>query len=260
VHLVPLIIELDPDDPDFAAILVDASIAGRPYRLLLDTGAARTQLHADEYTSTLPPVSEDASSASFGGRISEPIVTITDLVIGSLQLATLDVTRSERGLGQVLGMDVLGRYRCHFRLKDGVMELNALQGIQAANELMRGPRGHIYVDAHWPSVTAQACWDTGAGATVVDRAFWLSHPELFEQVGVTVGTDANGDQAETPLLLMDGPVIGQHTFSGHKAVAVDLAQVNATLENPMDLILGYPTIRQADWLFDFPAARWAVTS
>jgi hypothetical protein len=27
----------------------------------------------------------------------------------------------------------------------------------------------------------------------------------------------------------------------------------------MDLILGYPTIRQADWLFDFPARRWAVT-
>lgn len=128
------------------------------------------------------------------------------------------------------------------------------------DQLMLGPRGHVYLDARWPSVTAQACWDTGAGATLVNRAFWLSHPELFEQIGVTVGTDANGDQAETPLLLMDGPVIGEHTFSGHKAVAVDLAQVNATLENPMDLILGYPTIRQADWLFDFPAGRWAVTS
>jgi hypothetical protein len=43
-------------------------------------------------------------------------------------------------------------------------------------------------------------------------------------------------------------------------VAVDLAQVNATLEYPMDLILGDPTIRQADWLFDFPAGSWALTS
>ncbi len=32
------------------------------------------------------------------------------------------------------------------------------------------------------------------------------------------------------------------------------------IEIPMDLILGYPTIRQADWLLDFPAKRWAVTS
>ena len=41
---------------------------------------------------------------------------------------------------------------------------------------------------------------------------------------------------------------------GH-ADAVDLSQVNSTLEFPMDLILGYPTIGQADWLFDFPAKR-----
>jgi hypothetical protein len=58
---------------------------------------------------------------------------------------------------------------------------------------------------------------------------------------------------------MAGPVIGQRTFGSHKVVAVDLSGVNSTLDYPMDLILGYPTIRQADWLFDFPARRWAVT-
>jgi hypothetical protein len=36
---------------------------------------------------------------------------------------------------------------------------------------------------------------------------------------------------------------------------VDLSTVNGTL----DLILGYPTIHLADWLFDFPAGRWART-
>jgi len=93
----------------------------------------------------------------------------------------------------------------------------------------------------------------------VNRAFWLEHPELFEPIGTSAGTDAHGEQAETPLLLMSGPVIGQRAFGSHKAVAVDLSGVNRTLEYPMDLILGYPTIRQADWLFDFPARRWGVT-
>ena len=125
---------------------------------------------------------------------------------------------------------------------------------------MTDRRGHVYVTLNWPGVRAQACWDTGAGATVVDRAFWLSHPELFEQTGVSTGTDASGQQADTPLLLMAGPVIGQHAFSRHKAVAVDLSPVNRTLEHPMDLILGYPTIRQADWLFDFPARLWTITA
>jgi hypothetical protein len=257
---VPLIIEPDPDEPDFATVMVDATIAGRPYRLILDTGAARTQLSADEYTSALRPVGADASYGTFGGSVTEPVVTITDLAVGPLRIATLDVTRSERQLSQGLGMDVLGRYCCHFRLAAGVMDLDMPPGTRADNTLMLGPRGHVYLDAHWPGVTARTCWDTGAGATVVDRAFWRGHPELFEQIGVSAGTDVNGDQAETPLLLMAGPVIGQHTFSRHKAVAVDLSPVNGTLEHPMDLILGYPTIRQADWLFDFPARRWTMTS
>lgn len=255
---VPLIIEPDPDEPDFASVLVDATIAGRPYRLVLDTGAVRTQLNVDEYTSALPPVGEDTSSGTFGGSMTMPVVTVTDVAIGPLRLAALDVTRSERALGQWLGMDVLGRYCCRFRLAAGVMDLGQPLGTRAGTELMIDPRGHVYVDVHWPGVRAQACWDSGAGATLVDRAFWLRHPQLFEEIGASPGTDANGNQAETPLLLMTGPVIGQHAFSRHKVVAVDLSAVNATLEYPMDLIVGYPTIRQADWLFDFPARRWTV--
>ncbi|MHB1594842.1 MAG: aspartyl protease family protein [Streptosporangiaceae bacterium] len=93
MHEVPLTIELDADDNDFAAILVDAVVAGRPYRLLLDTGAARTRLRADDYTSALSPIDADASSASFGGTVTEPVVTVTDLTLGSLRLASLDVPR-----------------------------------------------------------------------------------------------------------------------------------------------------------------------
>ncbi len=262
---MPLIIEPDADDPDFATVLVDATIAGRPYRLILDTGAARTQLNADEYTATLRPVGQDASSAAFGGTVTEPLVTVTDLAVGPVRVAELDVTRSERGLAQVLGMDVLGRYCCHFRLEAGVLGLGlglgleAPPGVQADNPLVRDRRGHPYVDVQWPGVSGHACWDSGAGATVVDRAFWLGHPSLFEQVGVSAGTDANGAAVETPLLLMAGPVIGRRAFSRHKVVAVDLSGVNGTADYPMDLILGYPTIRQADWLFDFPAGRWTLT-
>ena len=82
---VPLIIEPDPDDPDFASVLVEATVAGRPYRMLLDTGAARSQLDADEYTLSLSPVHGDSSSAAFGGQVTDPVVTVTDLVAGPLR-------------------------------------------------------------------------------------------------------------------------------------------------------------------------------
>ncbi len=257
-----MIIEPEPDDPDFARVMVDATIAGRPYRLVLDTGAARSQVDADEYTSALPPVGQADSSGALGGKVTEPVVTVTDVAVGPLRLETLDVKRSDRRLGQVLGMDVLGRCPWFLQLEAGVLDLDVPSSPRPYNDLTLGPRGHVYLDASWPaaadSATATACWDTGASATVVDRAFWLKHPELFEQAGATTGTDASGAQADTPVLLMAGPVIGQHQFGRHKAVAVDLSPMNVTLDRPIDLILGYPTIRQVNWLLDVPARRWAV--
>jgi hypothetical protein len=65
---------------------------------------------------------------------------------------------------------------------------------------------------------------------------------------------------QTPLPLMSALIVGGRPFRPHKAAIVDLSAANATLERPMDLVLGYPTYSQADWLFDFPARRWAPTS
>jgi hypothetical protein len=118
----------------------------------------------------------------------------------------------------------------------------------------------VYLDLHWPGVTARACWDTGSSATLVNRDFWLAHPDLFEEIGVTSGTDSHGTRADAPQLMMAGPVIGPRAFARHHVVAVDLSAVNRSAAYPIDLIIGYPTLRQADWLLDFPAKRWTLTS
>jgi len=254
---VPLIIEADPDDPDSATIMVDGRVAGRPYRFVLDTGAARSQLEADEYTSALDAVPGETSSGAFTSY-SDPVVTVTDLAVGPLRAAALDVTRVSpvpplpRNL---LGMDVLRRYRCLFRLEAGLLDVDPPAGGQAEHELRTDTRGHVYVDVHWPGVTAPACWDSGAGITIVNRDFWLAHPWLFAEVGTVTGTDVTGATLETPLVLIAESAIGGRPFARHRAAVVDLSHFNGTT----DVILGYPTLRQADWLFDFPAGRWSVT-
>jgi hypothetical protein len=259
VSQVPLIIEPDEDEPDFASVKVDATIAGRPYRMTLDTGAGQTDLDADDYTRGLTPVGEDSSTGVFGVPVVYPVVTITDLAVGSLRLAALDVRLNEHVEGGLLGMDVLGRYRCHFRLDAAILDVDPPPGAELDNELLIDRRGHVLIEVRWPGASARAVWDTGSTPTLVNRDFWLAHPERFEQIGVIDGTDAGGERAQTPLLLMAESIIGQRTFGPHKAVAVDLSAANSTAEYPPDLILGYPTLRQADWLFDFPARRWTLT-
>ena len=166
-HLT-LIVEPDRDEPSFASVYVDGTVAGRAYRFMLDTGAARTQLATDEYTGSLPTVGADSSAGAFGRRASDPLVTVTGLVAGPLRAAALDVTRAAAG-PNLLGLDVLGRHRCLFRFDAGVMAVDEPDAGAVAHPLLLGERGHPYVDLHWPGVTGRAVWDTGAGPTLVNR-------------------------------------------------------------------------------------------
>lgn len=158
----------------------------------------------------------------------------------------------------LLGMDVLRRYRCLFRLATGSLVIDASPDYQTAHNLLMDSRGHAYMDVSWPGVTAQACWDTGSSITLVNRDFYLAHRRLFEEIGTTTGTDVSGTTLKTPLVLLAEAVIGGHSFTRHKAAVVDLSHVNGPTGQPADLIVGFPTLRQADWLLDFPAKRWAV--
>ncbi len=71
--------------------------------------------------------------------------------------------------------------------------------------------------------------------------------------------DASGASAETRTYLMGGARIGGELFAAHRIAAVDLSAANATLAQPMDMILGYTTLRQATWHIDFPQRQWSLT-
>lgn len=258
---IPLIIEPDRDDPDCAEVLVNGTIAGRSFRFILDTGAARTQVVADEIIAGLSSHGQEQSSGVFAAG-AKPLVTVSDLVVGPLTAATLEITRVEPaqpGACSLLGLDVLGRHCCHFRFDAGVLDLERSPADRADRDLEVGDRGHAHVEVAWPGVTARANWDSGAGITVVDQAFLLAHPGLFAKAGTSSGTDSAGAKAQASTYLMTGAQIGGAVFAPHKVACVNLSHVNSTLARPMDLILGYTTLRQADWLFDFPARRWVLT-
>ena len=58
---------------------------------------------------------------------------------------------------------------------------------------------------------------------------------------------------------MSPTLIGGCWFPPVRVAGVDLSQVNATVELPMDLILGYNVLSKASWLMDFPTRRWAIS-
>jgi predicted aspartyl protease len=258
---IPLIIEPDLDDPDCAEVMVDGTIAGRPYRFMLDTGAARTQIVADDLTAALPSRGQHSSSGVFAAS-NNALVEVFDLAVGPLAVPAIEVERFGApgpGARNLLGMDVLRHRCCHFRFDSGDLLLEHSPAVQADRVLQMDDSGHVYVNVELPGATGRACWDSGAGITIVDLAFQLRYPGLFERSGTSAGTDATGTQVQVPIFLITAPTIGGVRFQRHKVAVVDLSQTNSALDRPMDLVLGYPTLRQADWLFDFPASRWTIT-
>jgi len=97
----------------------------------------------------------------------------------------------------------------------------------------------------------RALWDTGADVTVVDRDLVSSHAELFAARGSADGTDSSGTTALTDLCRMEGYRITDVLFASHLVAVADLPE-------PMEMVLGYPTLRQAVWSMDLPSGRWAV--
>lgn len=259
---INLITVPDPEEPEAAEIFVEGSIGGREYRFLLDTGAARSRLIFDEYSAGFASTEKSHSSGVFA-RTSEDLITVPDIRSGPIFRQDFPMVRVNQDAGDtrsLIGMDLLKDYRCHFLFNENQVLVDASleEKLNLQNLLMDKPY-HPYVEVDFGAVKAKAVWDTGAGITIVDLNFVKKYPALFEEIGESSGTDATGTRMETPLFTMAEMVIGENPFPLIKVAGVDLGAVNAGIEIPMDLILGYNTLIKADWYFDFPARKWAIS-
>jgi predicted aspartyl protease len=261
--ILPLIIIPDPDEPDGAAVYVDGTIAGQSYRFLLDTGAGRSSVITDAFTAAFASDGVHESSGAFAA-IHDDLITVPRLDVGPITRQAFTLARSPAGPGPktLIGMDLLKDFRCHFRFEVDQLVVNGDHVPAEDGDLLPltlDQKQHPYVAVQFGAVQAQAVWDTGASITVVDSNFVARHPALFTPAGQSTGIDASGTTLETPMYVMAAATMGGHTFPPVRVAAVDLGPVNARIEMPMDLILGYSSLRHADWLFDFPGRQWAIT-
>jgi hypothetical protein len=249
----------DDDAADTGNLLVEATVGRRPYLLMLDTGAPRTELITDDYLAALPACGQHSSGGSFGQREHSDVVTIPGLSAGDLTTGPVAVVRVDPfpGRQHLLGLDLLSQHCCEFRFRAAELLLSSSPDTRAALDLLRDRPGHIYLELAWGAATATTVWDCGAGITLVDQEFASAHPELFTPAGEASGTDATGATGSTPMVTMAGPVIAGVLFAPSTAAIFDLSAMNQGVDLPLNIIAGVPLLRQADWLFDLPAGRYA---
>ncbi|NOK61230.1 MAG: hypothetical protein GFH27_549307n212 [Chloroflexi bacterium AL-W] len=261
---IPLSIEIDSEDTEVAEVLVDGVLEGHNQKFLLDTGAAKTSVRYDNYTAKFETVENSKISGVFAESQSD-IIALPRLEIGSLVKENYSVERMAKANQEahnLIGMDILKDYCCHFIFDENKLVIDladSFVGNLGLHKLFLDAGFHPYVNVQFGEIKAEAVWDTGSGVTAVDTNFIEKHPTLFEEIGTSVGTDATGSKLETSEFMMAASVIGREAFSPHKVVGIDFSRMNASLEKPMNLLLGYTTRKKANWLFDFPNKVWAIT-
>jgi hypothetical protein len=256
-----LIIQPDAEEPEAAEVLVDGSVGGRPYRFLLDTGAAKSAILSDDYTATFAAVERHTSSGVFASG-SADVILAPDIELGPIARRDFPMTRLADNTPHrrnLIGMDLLKDFRCHFLFDANRVEIDGDTFDASYHDLALDSRFHPYVPLRFGAVAASAVWDTGAGITVADMGFIARHSSLFQAAGQSEGTDSTGTSVATLMFTMTGAVIGDLALPPLRVAGVDLAGVNATIETPMDVIIGYNLMRAANWLMDFPRRRWAIT-
>ncbi|GIH06521.1 hypothetical protein Rhe02_45880 [Rhizocola hellebori] len=252
---LPMEIQPDPDDPDLAVLFVAGQIDGRPYRLMLDTGAAKSRVAVDEYTSTLPVAGERQSNGVFGVTFTDELVLLGQLIVGPIEKTNLMVVRSSADRPSLVGMDALGDMALVVDFDRSQVHFAPGGSLPASQPLHRSPGGQPYLHLQFPGAVGLTCWDTGASVTVVNTAFVAANSSLFTPLAASTGTDSTGESQETPMYRMAAATVGGITLAAHTVAAVPLPQDPM----PMDLVLGYPALRQYNWTMDFPHNRWDAT-
>lgn len=261
MNKVAFFLRPDEDDPDAAVILVDGSVGGFSYRFLLDTGAATSSIVCDEYTSSFVQV-EKRNTSGVLGTSDQELVRVPNIEFGPIKKQNVLLYRAQAippVEANIIGMDFLKDFCCHFFFDEQKILLQQESALPLSFQELRMDKAfHPYVTLHFGETKAAAVWDTGSSLTLVDMSFLQKYPALFQELSPSQGTDATGAQGETPLFLMTAPQMGNTLLSPMKVAGVDLSRVNSRTNIPLDMILGYTTLRQANWVFDFPRHQWAI--
>ena len=194
-----------------------------------------------------------AGSGAFGAPRAFREVTDASVQFAGHDLGVVEVSvvpDAVHGRGDLIGQDILSRWCVEYRLADGAITVGAPQ-LGVGVDVSIGARGHVVADVQWDHTRrARAVLDTGASVTVVHEGFVARHPELFDLLGTTEGTDADGTTLETPLLSMAPMTLLGSLLPATKAVSVDLSAAMLLADSPFDLILGWPVLSQGIFTID----------
>lgn len=256
----PLSLVPEDDDPQSIQVFANGAIGDEPTRFLIDTGATTCVVPATAATNGLAAAIASAGRGASGTVADGDVVVLPEIRVGDLVAVDVEADRlASAPPHPLLGMNVLGAYACRFRFAAGRIEFDAAQPHSVEPRRPKDDDDVLpFVDLAVGGYELSACWDTGASRTVVARSWAEGHPDLVEIDGSSTGHDSAGVVIEAATGTFATCAISGVEFGPSPCVVIDLDALNRHLASPLEIIIGVPLMRAADWWFDFPNRRWLV--
>ena len=250
----------EPDAPHECLPHVSVEVDGVVVDAILDSGAGRTQITWRPGLD-LRAAPENGGTGATGAPLPSLGRCVVSLRIAGIEVGPLEVDVVPPGgtrRTDLVGQDVLSRFRCLYELVGARLTLDA-DPPETTAAVWVGQHGHVLVETSWPGhdVSALALLDTGASSTVVDTRFAERHPELVQLDGVVTGQDASGATFEARTGTVRGPVVLGAQLDRAAVAAMDLGAIDLGADRAVELVLGWSTLRQADWYVDHSGRRAA---
>lgn len=239
---------------------VSCVIDGVKERCFLDTGSAMTLVANSKRFSAYTNIGNFRFESASGIPQQTETIQIGSIQIDDVQIWDRKVGRIHfRGAENSLGIDIIGRqpFSVNFN-PQALLKLNTQRPKLPLTTLQVSPHGLLSIPVELDSVEAHAMWDTGAALTTVDQNFILAHPENFKATkNYMNGIDGAGKSFLVQVFRARKLKIADHTFKDVRVVAADLGILREGVHKDIQAVIGFNTIRKANWFFDPKNRLWS---
>lgn len=252
-------IEVTEVEPGEYLPFIKVDLDGFTKKLLLDTGAYKSSIETDDWSSKYPAIENDQghhSQGASGVKVKCDLIEIKKIQVGNVSINNHQI---ERCRANIFGLDLVGDIPFEVDYKNE--KLSYIQGVDKSSSqpLGRMKTGHLTVKTKIIDEEYNTILDTGATSTVVDLPYVKKHPALFKIIKRDDGTDGHsGEPIESYRCELRELTVGDKVFKSVAIIAFDFPENMRKGLKGSPIMIGNNVIRLASWQFDFKNMLWGM--
>ncbi len=234
-------------------VIVKASVDGVLGNFILDTGAPRLVLNANQF-----PHTNHILGTGIAGDIEMGEVELKEFKWGGIEYFeikafTLDISHLEESVGRnlmgLIGFDLLKDQELFFDFPNDIIKIYSSELSNSARLDNHAIETPFILNGHVPTIAAKVNnkkvflgIDSGAGVNLFDEAYFSKNGMKEIQKEIIIGLDQNPQTVNSAIA--SSFTIKNSGFDNLRCYFMDMTLLKSQFESRLDGVLGYPFLKE----------------